>query len=157
MFAISRYCKGCATIVLFTLAQRKKNVMKKEEGKKFNAKRDLRAHHSLYLATVMCWRAKMCLSLALNSITLLALCGILYSTWSSNATLIASSKVRLCGRGDTGLEPQKLDRKKCHKKFVIALAVENGKVSSLSVTLPMYYCGVIECLWCNIRTHTIHR
>lgn len=50
-----------------------------------------------------------------------------FSTWNSNATLIASSKIRLCGR-EAKDEPRKLDGKLCSKKFVITLTVENGQV-----------------------------
>ena len=49
-----------------------------------------------------------------------------------DATLIASSKVVLCRRGNENTEPKQLDGKRCEKKFIVALAVENGKVSETS-------------------------
>jgi hypothetical protein len=48
----------------------------------------------------------------------------------SNATLIASSKIVNCGRKNVGLDPRKLDNKRCSKKFVVALTVENGQVNT---------------------------
>lgn len=54
----------------------------------------------------------------------------LFMDHESDATLIASSKIRLCSRKNTEIEPTSLDHKKCAKKFVVALAVENGKVGN---------------------------
>ena len=63
------------------------------------------------------------------TITLLALYfGLLSYILSTDATLIASSKLLNCGRGGTGVDPRKLNNRRCSKKFVIALAVENGQV-----------------------------
>lgn len=65
----------------------------------------------------------------MNSTILLTTYYVLLLTWGCNATLIASSKVRLCGRDDATVEPKQLDNKKCNKKFVVTLVVENGRVS----------------------------
>ena len=45
------------------------------------------------------------------------------------ATLIASSKINYCGRDNFGIDPKQLSGKRCSKKFVVALTVENGKVN----------------------------
>ena len=45
-----------------------------------------------------------------------------------DATLIASSKIIQCGRENINTDPKELDGKRCDRKFVVALTVENGKV-----------------------------
>lgn len=54
--------------------------------------------------------------------------------WSSTATLIASSEINICGRDRLDFEPKQLDSKVCKKKFVVALTVENGKVSYIIIS-----------------------
>lgn len=51
-----------------------------------------------------------------------------YGNLNINATLISSSKVRLCGRDNLDAEPTLLDGTACDRKFVVALTVENGQV-----------------------------
>ncbi len=70
---------------------------------------------------------------AVTSAAILLVSFVLYQyIWTGEATLIASSEVNLCGRDKLGIEPRQLDGKKCSKKFVVALTVENGKVSTIT-------------------------
>ena len=52
-----------------------------------------------------------------------------FADWCTNATLIASSKIRLCGRDNLEIEPKFINGRRCEKKFIVALTVENGQVS----------------------------
>lgn len=54
---------------------------------------------------------------------------VLASALYCDTTLIASSEIQYCARKSTNIQPKNLDGKLCNKKFVIALAVENGQVS----------------------------
>lgn len=60
----------------------------------------------------------------------------------SNATLISSSKIVICGRETIDADPKELDGKRCSRKFVVALTVENGKVSETAciVKVSCYSC-----------------
>ena len=51
----------------------------------------------------------------------------------TNGTLIASSSVRLCKRTSTSGEPLRSDGSPCKKKFVVALAVDTGKVCRIII------------------------
>ena len=60
--------------------------------------------------------------------------GILYSLvccWITtvSGSLIASSEVQMCSRDSANVEPIHASGERCSKKFVVSLAVRNGKVS----------------------------
>jgi hypothetical protein len=61
--------------------------------------------------------------------------GILLIYWVAvgNGSLIASSEVQMCSRDSPGTEPILGSGEHCRKKFVVSLAVRNGKVSQLVV------------------------
>ena len=57
--------------------------------------------------------------------------GILLFYWITvgNGSLIASSEVQMCSRDSPQIEPILSSGEHCRKKFVVSLAVRNGKVS----------------------------
>ena len=59
--------------------------------------------------------------------------GILFYWWITviNGSLIASSEVQMCSRDSPQAEPIHASGEHCSKKFVVSLAVRNGKVSQL--------------------------
>ena len=61
--------------------------------------------------------------------------GILIFYWitAGNGSLIASSEVQMCSRDSPQTEPILASGEHCSKKFVVSLAVRNGKVSRLII------------------------
>ena len=74
----------------------------------------------------------------------------------TEATLVASSKVNICGREQLDVEPKQLNGEKCSKKFVVALTVENGKACfSYSLQAYLKFLYKLERFWCNLCPHPI--
>ena len=63
---------------------------------------------------------------------------LFYWITASNGSLIASSEVQMCSRDSSQTEPILSSGKHCRKKFVVSLAVRNGKVSQLVVIWKNY-------------------
>ena len=61
--------------------------------------------------------------------------GILFYWWiiMASGSLIASSEVQMCSRDSPQAEPIHASGEHCSKKFVVSLAVRNGKVSQLII------------------------
>lgn len=64
-------------------------------------------------------------------VMILTLCLALFN--SADGSLISSSEIQMCSRTSKNAEPLHPLGRACNKKFVISLAVQNGKVS------PLYY------------------
>ena len=58
---------------------------------------------------------------------------LFYWITASNGSLIASSEVQMCSRDSPQTEPILSSGEHCRKKFVVSLAVRNGKVSQLVI------------------------